>query len=172
MEETTPSIASRVIALTKMTLPELRQRWQELFGESTTQRHRQYLVKRIAWELQRQHFGGELSPEAKQRLDELQNEFRTSPPTEWFRGARHNRAPAPSTPKGPRPVRAATAPKTGTVLARDYKGKRITVTVVDGGFQYAGEVYRSLSAVAKAVTGSHCSGVAFFGQSNRKESGR
>jgi hypothetical protein len=60
-------------------------------------------------------------------------------------------------------VRSAKAPKAGTVLARDYKGQRITVTVVDGGFQYAGQVYRSLSAVAKAITGSHCSGNAFFG---------
>jgi hypothetical protein len=158
-----PSIAAQVVALTHLSVPELRLKWQEVFGEATTQRHRQYLVKRLAWEMQRRHFGGELSPEAKARLHELQEEFRTSPPTEWFKGARHNRAPAPSTPKGPPPVRAAKAPKAGTVLARDYKGKRITVTVVDGGFQYAGEVYRSLSAVAKAVTGSHCSGNAFFG---------
>jgi hypothetical protein len=167
-----PSIAAQVVALTHLSVPELRLKWQEVFGEATTQRHKQYLVKRIAWELQRRHFGGELSPEAKARLHELQEEFRTTPPTEWFKGARHNRAPAPSTPTGPRPVRAATAPKTGTVLARDYKGKRITVTVVDGGFQYAGEVFKSLSAVATAVTGAHCSGPAFFGQSNRKEGGR
>ena len=167
-----PSIAAQVVSLTHLNVAQLRERWKEVFGEETSQRHRQYLVKRIAWELQRRHFGGELSPEAKARLDELQNEFRSTPPTEWFRGARHNRAPAPSSTKGPRPVRAATAPKIGTVLARDYKGTRITVTVVDGGYQYAGEVYRSLSAVAKAVTGSHCSGVAFFGQSNRKEGGR
>ncbi len=39
----------------------------------------------------------------------------------------------------------------------------------DREFEWNGEVYRSLSAIAKAVTGSHCSGVAFFGLSNRKE---
>jgi hypothetical protein len=167
-----PSIAAQVVALTKLSVPELRLKWQEVFGEATTQRHKQYLVKRIAWELQRRHFGRELSPEAKARLHELQEEFRTTPPTEWFKGAWHNRAPAPASTKGPRPVRSAKAPKVGTVLARDYKGQRVTVTVVDGGFQYAGEVYRSLSAVAKAVTGSHCSGVAFFKASNRKEDPR
>jgi hypothetical protein len=167
-----PSIAAQVVALTHLNVAQLRERWKEVFGEETSQRHRQYLVKRIAWELQRQHFGGELSPEAKQRLDDLQQEFRDSPPSQWFRGSRANRATAPSSTKGPPPVRAAKAPKPGTVLARDYKGTRVTVTVVDGGFQYAGEIYRSLSAVAKAVTGSHCSGVAFFGQFNRKEGGR
>jgi hypothetical protein len=158
-----PSIAAQVVALTHLSVAQLRERWKEVFGEETSQRHRQYLVKRIAWEMQRRHFGGELSPEAQARLHELQNEFRTTPPTEWFKGARHNRAPAPSTPTGPRPVRDAKAPKAGTVLTRTYRGTQITVTVVDGGFQYAGEVYRSLSAVAKAVTGSHCSGNAFFG---------
>jgi len=167
-----PSIAAQVVALTKLSVPELREKWREIFGEETSQRHKQYLVKRIAWELQRRHFGGELSPEAKARLHELQEEFRTSPPETWFKGARHNRAPAPASTKGHRTVRSAKAPKAGTVLARDYKGTRITVTVVDGGFQYAGQVYRSLSAVAKAVTGSHCSGVAFFKASNRKEDPR
>jgi hypothetical protein len=167
-----PSIAAQVVALTHLSVPELRLKWREVFGEETTQRHRQYLIKRIAWELQRRHFGQELSPEAKARLHELQQEFRDTPPSQWFRGSRANRAPTSSSPKGPRSVRDAKAPKVGTVLTRDYRGERITVTVVDGGFQYAGEVYRSLSAVAKAVTGSHCSGVAFFGQSNRKEGGR
>jgi hypothetical protein len=168
-----PSIAAQVVALQRLNIAELRERWKELTGEETTQRNRAYLVKRCAWELQRQHFGGELSPEAKARLHELQEEFRTTPPTEWFRGARHNRAPAPSSTKGPPPVRAAKAPKVGTVLARDYKGQRVTVTVRgDREFEYRGEIYRSLSAVAAAVTGSHCSGVAFFKASNRKEDPR
>jgi hypothetical protein len=159
-----PSIAAQVVALTHLSVPELRLKWQEVFGEATTQRHKQYLVKRIAWEMQRQHFGGELSPEAKTRLHELQEEFRTTPPTEWFKGARHNRAPAPSSTKGPRPVRAAKAPKAGTVLARDYKGQRVTVTVRgEREYEWRGTIYKSLSAVAKAITGSHCSGVAFFG---------
>ena len=167
-----PSIAAQVVALTHLSVAELRVKWQEVFGEETSQRHRQYMVKRLAWEMQRQHFGGELSPEAKARLHELQDEFRTSPPSTWFRGSRANRAPTSSPPKGPRPVRIAKSPKPGTVLSRTYRGTQITVTVIDGGFQYGGEVFRSLSAVAKAVTGSHCSGVAFFGRSNKKEAGQ
>jgi hypothetical protein len=164
-----PSIAAQVVALTHLNVAQLRERWKEVFGEETSQRHRQYMVKRIAWELQRRHFGGELSPEAKARLHELQEEFRTTPPTEWFRGARHNRAPTSPPPKGPPPVRSAKAPKPGTVLARDYKGERVTVTVRgEREYEWRGTIYKSLSAVAKAITGSHCSGVAFFGLTKKE----
>lgn len=159
-----PSIAAQVVALTHLSVAQLREKWLEVFGEPTAQRHRQYLIKRLAWELQRQHFGGELSPEAKARLEELQEEFRNSPPETWFKGARHNRAPSPGTPGRRKPVRNTTAPKSGTILTRQYRGQQVTVTVRgDREFECAGEVYRSLSAVAKAVTGSHCSGNAFFG---------
>jgi hypothetical protein len=168
-----PSIAAQVVALTHLNVAELRVKWKELTGQETTQRHKAYLVKRCAWELQRQHFGGELSPEAQARLHELQNEFRTSPPTEWFRGARHNRAPTPSSTKGPRPARAAKSPKPGTILTREYRGTKIVVTVRgDREFEWRGTIYKSLSAVANAITGSHVSGVAFFKPSNRKEGGR
>lgn len=163
MSATTPSISSQVVALTHLTAPELRERWLEVFGKPTTQRHRQYMIMQIARELQRQHFGDDLSPDARQRLDTLQEEFRTSPPATWFRGARANRAPTPSTPARRKSVRDARAPKPGTILTRVYHGQQITVTTVDAGFQYAGKVYRSLSAVAAVITGSHCSGMAFFG---------
>lgn len=159
-----PSIAAQVIALTHMSVAELREKWKELFGKETDQRHKQYLVKRIAWELQRRHFGQELSPEAQARLHELQEEFRTSPPSTWFKGAKHNRAPQAPPPKRPAPVRDAKAPRTGTILTREYRGTKIVVTVRgDREFEWRGNIYRSLSAVAKAVTGSHCSGNAFFG---------
>ena len=54
----------------------------------------------------------------------------------------------------------------GSELCRHYKGRDIVVRVLlDGGFEWEGTVYRSLSAVAKAVTGSHWNGVHFFGLS-------
>jgi len=159
-----PSIAAQVVALSQLNVAELRERWREVFGETTTQRHRQYLIKRIAWEIQRRDSGQELSPEALKRLDELQDEFRNSPPETWFKGARHNRPQAAAARTKRRPVMAASAPKQGTVLTRDYKGQRIAVTVRGNReFEWNGQIYTSLSAVAKAVTGSHCSGIAFFG---------
>ena len=167
---TAPSIAAQVLALQQMTLTELRLKWQQLTGEPTTQRNKAYLVKRCAWELQRQHFGGELSPAARQRLDELQAEFRTSPPSQWFRGARHNRAPAPPHASARQPVRSPREPVLGTIFTRQYKGRQIVVAVRGvREFEYEGQIFRSLSAVAKAVTGSHLSGHAFFGLTQGRE---
>lgn len=160
-----PSIAAQVVALTHLNITELRQRWLETFGTPTTQRHRVFLIKRLAWKLQADAIGTELSPEAKQRLDTLQEEFRTSPPSTWFRNARHNRAPAPTGPKGPPPVRAAKSPKPGSIITRQYRGEQIVVTVRrEREFEYRGQIYKSLSAVATAITGGHCSGPAFFKQ--------
>jgi hypothetical protein len=51
----------------------------------------------------------------------------------------------------------------GAVLTREYRGRTIAVTVLDEGFECEGTVYRSLTAVAKAVTGSHWNGYLFFG---------
>jgi hypothetical protein len=50
----------------------------------------------------------------------------------------------------------------GTVLTRDYKGQKIQVRVLEGGFEFEGEVYRSLTAVAKKITGTHTNGFLFF----------
>jgi hypothetical protein len=49
------------------------------------------------------------------------------------------------------------------VLTREYKEEMISVTVLDEGFEFDGEVYKSLTAVAKSVTGSHWNGYHFFG---------
>ena len=53
-------------------------------------------------------------------------------------------------------------PPPGTILTRPYKGQQLHVQVLTDGFAYAGRVYASLSAVAKAATGSHCNGYLFF----------
>ncbi len=53
-------------------------------------------------------------------------------------------------------------PPPGTILTRPYKGQLVQVQVLTDGFAYAGSVYASLSAVAKAVTGTHTNGFLFF----------
>jgi hypothetical protein len=53
-------------------------------------------------------------------------------------------------------------PPPGTVITRKYKGEVLQVKVRTDGFEYEGKVYASLSAVAKAITGSHCNGFLFF----------
>jgi hypothetical protein len=70
--------------------------------------------------------------------------------------------PAPVDPRLPPP---------GTILTRSYKGQLVQVQVLTAGFAYGGRVYASLSAVAKAITGSHCNGFLFFRNTlnNQKE---
>ena len=53
-------------------------------------------------------------------------------------------------------------PRPGTVITRRYKGQTLRVHVLDRGLAFNGKVYQSLSAVAKAITGSHCNGYLFF----------
>ncbi|MFM8474893.1 MAG: DUF2924 domain-containing protein [Planctomycetaceae bacterium] len=53
-------------------------------------------------------------------------------------------------------------PLPGTILVREYKGCSVQVRVLEQGFEYAGQTWRSLSAVAKAVTGTHINGFLFF----------
>jgi len=53
-------------------------------------------------------------------------------------------------------------PMPGAILRRHYKNREIVVCVLPRGFEYEGEVYRTLSAVAKAITKTHCNGYHFF----------
>ena len=156
----TPGLSEQVESLRDLTVAELRERYAEVFGEATTSRHKDYLRKRIAWRLQANALGG-LSARARRRAEELANDADL-----------RVLAPKARTVTGPLAVkRDSRLPMPGTVLTREYRGQTVTVTVLDTGFEYAGRVYRSLSAVAKAVTGSHWNGLLFFGLAG-KDGGR
>ncbi|HLJ49254.1 MAG TPA: DUF2924 domain-containing protein [Bryobacteraceae bacterium] len=62
-----------------------------------------------------------------------------------------------------RPLRDTRLPEAGTVLRRDYQGRAIEVTVLADGFVHEGRAYRSLSAIAYAITGTRWNGLLFFG---------
>ncbi len=70
---------------------------------------------------------------------------------------------APAENKRPPARRNIRLPKPGDILSRVYKGRQITVRVLESGFEYEGRRFRSLSAIAKAVTGAHWNGLLFFG---------
>lgn len=159
------NIAREVAALKRMTVKELRGRYVEVFGEATRSGNKDWLWKRIAWRMQANADGG-LSERARCRAEELANDAD-------LRVRRPPDKPAPS------PASTTTKSKVdfgdragelmpGTILTRPYKGRTITVTVLDNGFEFEGDVYRSLSAVAKAVTGSHWNGNYFFGVKGRR----
>ncbi|MDW8224362.1 MAG: DUF2924 domain-containing protein [Gemmatales bacterium] len=136
---------------------QLCQRYAELFGEPTRSRHRTYLIRKILWKLQALA-EGDLSERARRRAEELARgfELRVMPP----------QAPsATSAPVAAIPARAADPrlPAPGTVLVREYKGRTLQVTVLPDGFEFEGERFKSLSAVAKKITGSHVNGYRFFG---------
>lgn len=149
-------VGREVAALRRMTAKELQQRYAEVFGEMTNGHNRDWLVKRIAWRLQAQAEGG-LSERAQARAAALANDadLRLNPPATPTVAERTviEALPRASDDRLPPP---------GTVLTRPYKGGVVQVKVLPGGFEYDGAVYGSLSAAAKAITGSHCNGFLFF----------
>ncbi|HMQ17453.1 MAG TPA: DUF2924 domain-containing protein, partial [Phycisphaerae bacterium] len=147
-------------ALDQMTVGQLQQRYAEGFGETVRSRHKQYLIRRIAWRLQANAEGG-LSERALRRAEELADvaDVRVTPPRGGISAnpvAPATRTDAPSRPSDPR------LPPVGAAITRKYKGRMLTVTVLADGFEYAGERYPSLTAVAKMITGSHMNGFRFF----------
>src|SRR5262245_35663190 len=155
------NVAKEVAALQRMTAKELRERYAAVFGEGTSTGNRTWLVRRIAWRTQALA-EGDLSERARARAAELARDadLRVVPPRERS---------VPAADAGSRTVTRTAGfaadgrlPPPGSVITRAYKGGVVQVKVLAGGFEYAGEVYPSLSAVAKAVTGSHCNGYLFF----------
>ncbi len=161
------TIQQQAESLAGMSITELRLRYEEAFGEITTSRHRRYLIKRILWRIQANLHGG-LSKKALARARQLADpsDLRLTGPA-W-----------PSMPEGAQTVNCS-LPKSitsnqsilapGTQLERMYKGQKIIVTIMENGVRWNGELYRSLSAVAKAVTGSHWNGKLFFGVSKHEK---
>jgi hypothetical protein len=140
-----------------MTVKQLRQKYREVFDEETNGHNKAWLVKRIAWRLQALAEGG-LSERALRQATELADDadLRMNPPP-MKAAATVEEAPPPRV----LPFQADDRlPPPGTLLTREYKGRTYQVRVLADGFD--GQVYRSLSAVAKAITGSHCNGYFFF----------
>ncbi len=154
-------LSAQIRALRRMTVPELRERYATVLGEESRSRHKQFLWRRIAWGLQAQAEGG-LSERARRRAEELAREsvFRMLAPSQVASAAVASGSTVTREVPASRDERL---PMPGTVLTREYQGRLIKVTVLDRGFEYDGEVYRSLTAVAREVTGSHWNGYLFFG---------
>jgi hypothetical protein len=135
-----------------MNVSQLREEFLKVFGQETKSRNKQWLFKRIAWRIQELAEGG-LSERAKKRAAELANDadLRLRPP----KGV-------PVEPVA-KPKRDPRLPPIGTELKREFNGKTHVVTVVDAGFTYKGKPYKSLSAIAKQISGTAWNGFGFFG---------
>jgi hypothetical protein len=153
------NVGKEIAALSRMSVADLKEKFAEVFGETTSTGNRTWLVRKIAWRIQALA-EGDLSERARQRAEELARDadLRVVPP----------RASATPVEVGSRRTGTLAKalddrmPPPGTVLTRAYKGGVVQVKVLADGFEYQGEVYPSLSAVAKAATGSHCNGYLFF----------
>ena len=147
-----------VHALERLTIADLRGRFAELFGEPTRATNRIWLIRRLAWRLQALA-EGDLSERARRHAAELANDadLRLLPP----RPAATTTIPVPALLPASRPADPR-IPCPGTVLTRRYKGTTLQVRILERGFEFDGQVYPSLSAVAKTITGSHCNGLFFF----------
>ncbi len=152
-----PKIAAEVAQLPDLTITQLAERYEQVFKEECRSRNKQYLIRRIAWRLQANDEGG-LSLETIRKAKELAIDAEV-------------RVTAPREHKNTRVVRPepnafvdwdARLPPPGNMVERQYKGRMIRVVVLQEGFEYEGQRYRSLSAIAKEVSGSHCNGFLFF----------
>ncbi len=145
------SITDEIAELRVMPVHDLVDRYEAVFGKKPRTKNRTWLWRRVAWKIQEERFGG-LSEVAKKRIDELIEELDL--PLGGERTVRGNAG------QGQTAV--------GTSITRIWKGREITVTRTEQGWEHDGLVHGSLSAVVKVITGSHASGPAWFGLTKRK----
>nr|CRH06177.1 conserved protein of unknown function [Candidatus Magnetococcus massalia] len=138
------SVLRQVTALPDMTMSDLKAMWRDLFNQEPQHHGKHYLVRKLAYRIQELAFGG-INKSTKKRLDELSGDKK------------------PSNKVSLQPKRKENGLSPGTKLVREWKGNEYVVTVLENGFELLGQKYRSLSGVAKAITGTHWSGNAFFG---------
>ena len=160
MRETSPAdIARQIAELDGLTVNQLREKWEEVWQEPCRSRNKDNLRKRIAWKIQANAYGG-LSQRALDRARELADETllrvrytRVPHPRPGDETVVHRFAPTVESP----------LPVPGAVITRDYKGRKLIVTVQEKGFLFDGRIFKSLSAIAKVVSGTHWNGRLFFG---------
>lgn len=136
-------IPARLAALKTMPTPDLKNQWRQFFETEPPAFNRRYLESRLAYRIQELAYGG-LKPETMRRLEKLGKELDGGS-------------------KAKRQVRADSRPISGTRLIREYQGVEHCVTVRDNDFEYQGRPYKSLSAIARAITGTQWNGLTFFG---------
>ena len=157
--KTDDTMLQEIAALRAMDTTALIAKYTELFGKPPRVKNREALWKRCAWKVQEARSGG-LSESAKSKLEELIAQI-DLPLGESQRSVAGVLAPTRTARTG--------ALSVGTTLTRTWHDQTIEVRVVEGGFEFGGIVYKSLSATAKAITGQHWNGPLFFGLVARKK---
>jgi hypothetical protein len=150
--------------LRKLKTGALRAKFREVFRAESRSSNREFLFRRIAWRLQA-CAEGDLTERARRRAAEVANDadLRARAPRS-FAAELSGLAPA----RRPRLTSDSRLPPVGTVLQREYRNQLIQVQVRADGFEYRSRAFRSLSAIAREVTGTRWNGFLFFGLTERR----
>lgn len=141
-------ISREIAGLLQLGRLDLKQRWRALYGTEPPRKiSRALLLRAVAYRIQEQAFGG-MKPSTRRLLERIANEIDAL-----------------------RPERTASRSSIlpGTILLREWQGRSHHVTVLDEGVLYQKRRYRSLSEVARGITGARWSGPLFFGLKRRNE---
>jgi hypothetical protein len=141
------NVLGRLAALKTALASDLKAQWRELFGKEAPPHNRAFLQNRLAYRIQELAYGG-LKPETLRRLEAMGEQLDGGNPVV-------------------RRIRVDDKPVTGTRLVRNYRGVDHTVTVLADGYSWEGRPYKSLSAIARAITGTRWNGWTFFGLQSR-----
>ena len=144
----TDSVLRQLAAIKGKPIADLKQMWRDLHGTEPPPFNRSFLESRLAYRIQELAYGG-LKPETVARLEAIAQELDGSDVAKRRR------------PANGRPI-------AGTRLIREWNGVEYCVTVLDDGFEYQGRPFKSLSAIARAITGTQWSGPLFFGLRNHR----
>jgi hypothetical protein len=159
------AILAEIESLDQLKTGALRTKYRELFGEEPRSWNRQFLFRRIAWQLQARS-EGDLDERLRQRALAIAevSDLRIRAPKGFFAEARR----AAATQVHTKSRRDPRLPAPGTLITRQYENRRIVVKILNDGFEYQVKLYRSLSAVARDVTGTRWNGLLFFGLAERR----
>jgi Protein of unknown function (DUF2924) len=144
----TDTVLAQLTALKTAPVVELKQKWRNLFDHEPPPYNRRFLEHRLAYRIQELAYGG-LTKETLERLDALADELNGKAPPRRRSALCH-------------------MPIAGTRLIREFKGIEHCVTVRHDGFDYQGRPYKSLSAIARHITGTRWNGLVFFGLKNTR----
>jgi len=151
------NLLTKIMSLKDASLEKLKKKYSELFKDKPApSNNKTYLWKKIAYKLQELEYGG-LSTETQSKIQELIQKYDPV----------NNKAIRPEKttqdqPKKPNLRRDKRLPIPGTVITKEYKGIELQVKILESGFEYNSKVYKTLTAIAKEVTGAHWNGYLFF----------
>ena len=152
--EATPEMAAEITALVSLDLYGLRVKWRKLFRRPAPEHlNRAILIRIIAYKMQARRFG-DLDAKCIQALDAIAKTH--------DRRRKAGQLKPKAVPEV-EPVPPDRGHRPGTMFIREHGGEMHRVTVVHGGFEWRGETYRSLSDIARRITGTTWSGPRFFG---------